>query len=202
MQSKITDLSDDETINAIVSAARERILSTAQEQIQELEAKLRLVRGTRELEMPKAEPLPEPKPVNLADRVEACLRERVMTLEDLAKTLAEPTGRIAKALTSVKEHIRNVGTSDRPRWTWRIGDDSTSAELNALVRRLISDQPLTTAEIVQATGARPARVNGAIVAIQRSGDRIWDMGTPARGRWFLVPADARDARLAPKGRKL
>ena len=66
------------------------------------------------------------------------------------------------------------------------------------MHRLIADQPMTTAELVEATGARAGRVGGVLVEIQRSGARVLDLGLPGRKRWFVVSDRARDARLPPK----
>lgn len=183
----------------------EAALALAREEIAALEQKVRLARGTQD--MP---PLAAPAPVvaastipvvavpSLIQRIEAALRERVLSTVELAHDLGEPVGKVTFAVRGLRKNLGNVGTTTESRWTWRIGDGTPPAELEAVVLRLVSEQPLTTAELVAATGARASRVGGAMVAIQRSGVQVMNLGTQHRHRWFVVPASAKDVRLAPK----
>lgn len=169
-------------------------LAVAGERISELEAELKLARGTKDIT--------RPRPPTLAEAAEAALRERVLSLPELAKAIDSPSGRVSTVLQGFRQakKIYNLGTEESPRWTWRVGDAAPPEVLNALVRRLINDQPLTTAELVAATGARPARVSGALVAIQRSGAPVMNLATTSRARWF-APEAALDARLPPKSKR-
>ena len=169
----------------------EATLSTLQEQVEQLRKQVALARGTREV-------VPATQPQTLAQRVERELREHIMSLDQLVHKLEAPAGKVAAVLKEHRPQLHNVGTEDRARWTWKIGDATSTKELRTLVERLIEDQPLTTAELVQATGARAGRVGGAIVEIQRSGANVLDLGIGGKGRWFVVSAKARDARLKPK----
>jgi hypothetical protein len=51
---------------------------------------------------------------------------------------------------------------------------------------------------VIATGIRGGLVQGALVEIRRSGIEIHNFGTKARARYFVMPPNPLDARLAPK----
>ena len=167
-------------------------ISMLQEQLDELKRQLRVARGTADVTREAAQV------VTLAQRVEQLLRQEIMTLDQLARELEVPAGKVVAVLREHKASVHNVGSEDRPRWTWKIGDQTPTRELTALVLRLITDQPMTTAELVQATGARASRVGGSIVEIQRSGAKVLDLGTGVRSRWFVLSAHARDARLPPK----
>lgn len=136
----------------------------------------------------------------LRDRVQAQLQSAAMGTVGVAKAVREPPIKVSTVIREAarRGEVANIGTADMPVWVWRIGDETSAAELTTAVRRLISERPMTTRELSHATGARFTRVGGAIVAIQRSGDRILDLGTGTAGRWFLITEQARDARLSPK----
>lgn len=68
-----------------------------------------------------------------------------------------------------------------------VGDEGSTATLNAAVERLLRERPLSRAELVAMTGARTNRVAGAIVHLQRHGAPIVNLGTPRLGRWYIVP---------------
>jgi len=162
-------------------------------QADDLEAQLKLARGTREIA-----PLPKS---TTATRIELALRERVLTLDELAHAIGETASKTAAALRPLRKNLGNVGTPARARWIWRVGDRASPESLRASLLALITDQPLTTGELVAATGARASRVSGELVAIQRSGAQVLNLGTKQRHRWFVIPAGAGDARLALKGAK-
>lgn len=143
----------------------------------------------------------------LRERLEAALRTESLDIEKLARVLKTTPGKVAEILRPLKKvgQVANVGTEDHPIWTWRLGDQCTTAELIAWVRRMIAERPMTTRELADASGAKFTRVGGAVVAIQRApgeGNKILDLD-PLRHtkRWFLVTAQMRDARLQPKRRK-
>lgn len=161
----------------------------------DLERQLKMARGTKKLDADKF-------PKTLDQLIEDTLRKRLATLDEVAREVNGPVGKVAEALTNMKKQgkVHNVGSEERQVWTWRPGDMVPASELEVYVRRLIGWTPLTLVELIAATGARNSRVSGAIVAIQRSGDQVVDvMGTGARSRWFLMtPSNTRDARLDPK----
>lgn len=174
----------------------------------QLEALRNPARGTRDLKLvpPDPEPAAEKpaieKSQTLRTRVEIKLRAASMTLQQLARDLAEPAGSVSAVLRALKTErmIANVGLADHPIWTLRVGDDTGTPELIAVVQRLLRERPMTTREVADATGARLSRVEGAIVAIRRSDAKVLDLGHSGARRWLVVPADARDAHLEPKRR--
>lgn len=176
-----------------------------------LEQRLRVARGTRDLtrQVRTAQQTPMPRVRRTADpkgHVAQVLHGNSYNIPQIAKATGMTTNRIHDAIRELRAErkIANVGTEDFPRWTYRIGDTANSQELNAEVRRLISDRPMTTQELVDVTGCRLSRVSGALVGLQRastddSPEQLLNLGTPRRAKWFLVTDKAQPARLSPKG---
>lgn len=164
---------------------------------QESPAPATRARGTRDITQQAKAAAAEP---TLRDKVELILRNASMDIQALSRSLRQPAARVSAIVREAVKagNVANVGTEDSPVWTWRIGDNTSSAELVSTVRRLISERPMTTRDIAHATGARFTRAGGAVVAIQRSGEKILNLGHGRMGRWFLLTDQARDARLAPK----
>lgn len=168
----------------------------------------RIARGTSDvaneaaLAVAQVAPAPAPEPT-LRDRIEEVLRGASLELPALARAVGEPVGRVTAEMRGLIRAgaVSNVGLAEHPIWTWKIGDSTTPAELNATVLRLISERPMSTRDLTQATGARFTRVGGAVVAIQRSGRQILNLGHGRAGMWFVVSENARDARLATKPKK-
>lgn len=195
------------------TAAREALehieatLSLIAEQVKGLrEPPAKLPRGTRDVTEQAAVALataPEPEKT-LRDRIRDELLRASLDPAELARSLKLPTEPIVEELRALAKEglVANVGAEDFPMWSWRIGDDTPAKDLEVLVRRLITERPMTTRELTAATGARMTRVGGAIVAIQRSGANVLDLNPKTRaGRWFIVLPEARDARLKPKQAK-
>lgn len=158
----------------------------------------RMPRGTRDVERQAAE---AQQPATMRDRVRDVLRENTLSYAEVAKAVGAGVEEVTAEIRAAAKDglVANIGAEDFPMWTWRIGDETPAKELERVVRRLITERPMTTRELVHATGARFTRVGGAIVAIQRSGDKVLDLNPKTRaGRWFVVLPGARDARLAPK----
>jgi len=177
-------------------------LSLVQERLDMLERQVK-ARGTRDVARQAANAARSVPAPTLAQTIEARLRERPMELRDVAEvvgvTLSQAAAELGKMRQSKK--VWNVGTATAARWIWRVGDMAPPDVLRAMVETLISDQPMTTAELVAATGARAPRVSGVLVEIQRSQHQVMNLGTPRRGRWFMIPATAKQAKLAPKAVK-
>jgi hypothetical protein len=170
----------------------EQSLADMREELTTLRQKL--ARGTREIKAPVLKAIPP-----IGQTLEVMLSEGILSTVDLQKRLGIPLNRVQTMLVEpIKtEKIYNLGTEERPAWTWRIGESCTAQELDKVVRKLISYRPMYLLELVAAIGARPARISAAIVAIQRSGAPIWNFGTTGRARWLLVGPEAIDARLQP-----
>lgn len=142
-----------------------------------------------------------PVEVDLRGRIEAALRAESMEPARLARAVGESPAKVAEMLRVLRreDHVWNVGGAERPVWTWRIGPAAETKVLRATIERLISERPLTTAELTAATGATMSRVNGVMVEIQRDvTKRIMNLGEGHTYRWLLLTERAKDARLAPK----
>lgn len=175
------------------------VLSSLREQIDELEKKLRMARGTGDVTA-QAETAAKRQPTTIEEQVERLLRHEILTTSAISKALAIPVGKVTEILKRKRPQIANLGSPDQARWSWRIGDKSTTKEIYDLVERLISDSPMSFREIVSASGVRDGLVQGALIEIRRARTDILNLGTQARGRWF-IPAKARPAHLTPKGSK-
>lgn len=157
----------------------------------DLEKKLRLARGTQDF--PRAEDAPLP------DRMELVLRSRPRSIEELARDLHEPVGKIAAALKPLRKNLFNVGTEGAPAWFWIVGDEAPTDQLNTAVAALVKFRPMRFPELMSATGARQGRVSGAIVAMQRDPkSRIVNLDTASRARWFIVPEGIQLSRLSKR----
>lgn len=172
-------------------------LNALREQERELAAKLKLARGTgdhTELALRVGGELS----MSLEQRIEAVLRTRPTTIEELARELKAPAGKVVAALKPMRKHLYNVGTEDAPAWFWIVGDAAPTEQVNTAVKSLIAFRPFRFPELLNATGARQGRVSGAIVAMQRDPkSRIAnvDPDRPNRARWFIVPEGVQIARL-------
>ena len=158
---------------------------------------VRLARGTQD--MAPIQVVAEPAP-SMRERIRAALLAESLSIAALARALGEPAGPVSDEMRRLRQgrNVANVGSEDFPLWTWRIGDDTDAPMLRAVVAKLISERPMTLRELVEATGARVGRVSGQVVEIQRSGANVMDLGNAVTSRWFLIPANARDARLPSK----
>ena len=147
---------------------------------------------------------------NLRVRVQLALTHQALSNAQLAKTLGEKqdaVDSVVRVLRTQRE-VYNVGLGESPTWTWKIGDNTDSRILNALIRRLLSERPMTASCLAEATGARPARVSGQLVEIQRHpgpNTRIVDMSGGQRTKMYLLlNGNVRDMHLeepvrSPKG---
>lgn len=102
--------------------------------------------------------------------------------------LGAPVGRVSPILARLRREGRvyNIGTRLDPRWQTVIGDEAPTAELRAIVVRMVRQRPWTFHELTEATGARRGRLSGVLVALQREGEPLVNLGTERRARWFLA----------------
>jgi hypothetical protein len=162
----------------------------------------RMAKGTRDITKQAQQAVGGPPPEALISRIERALRRETLTLGQLSKTTGAREPDVLEVLgkATLAGQVFNVGSTTHPVWTWKLGDKGSPQELTLVVRRLISERPMTTRQLTDATGARFARVGGVIVNLQRTEppDRFLNMGTARVGRWFLIPSNAKSAALAPK----
>lgn len=202
---------DMDTVNFDQIAAN---LHIVQEQVKELEHALSLARGTGD-HTEKAEqaakeqaPLKEKRPVGRPPKVkdprsliEKVLHGQSLNVAGIAKATGMQTAKITEAVKTLKhdKKIANVGSEDFPKWTYRIGDHTETQVLINEIKRLISERPMSTQELLDVTGARLTRVSGALVHLQRTETQLLNLGTQRRARWFLVGEGVTLAKLPPKG---
>jgi hypothetical protein len=202
LEEQIRKLAEDQAV--LLSLARENT-----EALAKVRAELRLAKGTRDVTgdaakavaiaaPPTTVVLPPPvAPANdtgpsLAERVEQTLRNGIHSLDDLCKIVRAPAGPVSAILKRARAHrqIYNVGSEERPRWVWILGDEAPTREVYAMVALLIADRPFEFSELQAATGARRGRVSGAIVDLQKHGRRVVNRGQANRARWFLMEKGA------------
>lgn len=157
----------------------------------EIDRALKLARGTGDYREQAAAAIAQTteqrEPRTLTEKIERALRAHDMTFEQLVKDVGEPSGRVQAVMSKLRaaEKVYNIGTGDRPRWLWVIGDETEPAELRAVVMRLIRKRSWLFSELLAATGARRGRVSGVIVDLQRTGANIVNEGTERLAKWRL-----------------
>ena len=138
----------------------------------------------------------------LEERIVAALRVRPLYFDELVIAVDEPAGRVARALNKMRkaERLFNLGSDDRPRWHFVIGDDASTAELRETLERLLTERPMTLNELIAATGCRANRISGALVQFDRDmGKPVLNLGNGKRALWFMPrDADAIVAKLKSK----
>lgn len=82
--------------------------------------------------------------------------------------------------------LANVGTDQHPRWITRVGDHAPPERLEATIRCLCSEGPKTLQELIDLTGARQPRVNGARLQLERNGEKIVNLGSGKIARWYVL----------------
>lgn len=182
-------IQDLETVKKQEEALREQI------KILEAQVQKNLARGT------KVGMNPLTAADTLSTRIERFLQNGPATSSVLAKELNEqlPAIRAEMRLLRNAKKITNAGTEAAPRWNLKLDEKKVSTkDIQTNVLRLITGTPLSFAELVIATGIRGGLVQGALVEIRRSGIEIHNFGTKARARYFVMPPNYLDARLAPK----
>lgn len=209
-ESKNLDVGGDDDMVAALAKVREQASDLAKV-VANMEQQLRLARGTgdqteaaakaAQVAAPEPEPAPPAPPkLDLRARVEAALTRESLDAYQLAKATSVSVSKVSELLKTLKSEqaIYNVGLAENPKWTWRVGDAADSRVLRRVIERLISERPMTTRELANATGARMSRVGGQLVEIQRSGAEIINLGHGHVFRYFLIAAHARPAKLQPK----
>jgi len=182
-----------------------------QAQVEKLSKELSLARGTGDVQeqarkavattrKPKAAKTEEPprkRTMTLLEAIEQTLKEKPTSMEQLSRQFHTPLDRVMKAMTGVKDKVHNIGTPERDRWVWKVGDETSTKDLRKLVYAIISYNPVSTLELSKATGARLGRISGCIVDLQRT-HKVYNLGSPRRARWFILPEEAKITTVAPQ----
>lgn len=138
----------------------------------------------------------------LAEQIQSLLQGRPMSADEIARVLHVQIGKVLHEIKVAKasKKIYNIGQPDHPRWFWRVGPHATSKDVKDAVAKLISDMPMSFAQICVATGIKGSLVQGALIELRRTKD-VKNLGTKTKGRYFMLPETALDGKLAPKSPK-
>lgn len=106
------------------------------------------------------------------------------------RMMAEQLERQARMAKGTQQDVRKQGNvivkpARGPYW---VGDEGPTDELKMTVWRMVLDRPCLFREIVDATGAGENRIKGVIMALQREGKRVVNVGEPTKALWF-APSD-------------
>jgi hypothetical protein len=178
-----------EDVVKMLENMKEQMLSQA-EQLVALETQLRLARGTKDIL--------KPTPQGLDERAEEQLRSRILSTEELAKSVGEDVDTVRHWIRKNRRNVADIGVAMNAKWFWKLNDDSPQKVVQDLVFRIISTVPMTTAQLSAQVGVRMPKINAALVAIQRNPtNHIYNTGSDYRGVWYILPPHARRANLAP-----
>jgi hypothetical protein len=187
------------TLEDVIASAR-TLIHEQERALAELEknAQGALARGTRELA-----PIAATNGASsLQEQVVALLTAEALDAATVARRLGVPVGRVQPVMKVLRDglKIHNIGSEVEPRWQHVIGDDATTAELRALILRLISERPFTHRELVTVTGVTGDRggnrVSGVLAKLREEfGERLWNFGDGSVGNWCIKPAGAQPAPL-------
>lgn len=169
-------------------------------QIAELEGSSNQVPGSDDGLDDLPVPTPPPPKLTVREKVEAALSKESLEPAKLIKIVGEDEEKVREAVKQlrIERKVFNVGMGDLPIWTWVVGDAADTPTLMRVIRRLISERPMTTRELTAATGARYSRVEGAIVELRRDESlNMRDLGIGHAGRWLIIE-QSRDAKLDKK----
>lgn len=67
-----------------------------------------------------------------------------------------------------------------------VGDDADPETLRSVVSRLLLERPMYLREIVAATGARSARVSGALIELERQRAKLYKLGDGNKQVWWIA----------------
>lgn len=124
----------------------------------------------------------------LPDRIIAALRARPTSIEDLARAVGSSVGRVSSALRPMRKRLWNAGTETEPRWFLPPAKDVSPEAFAAAVQALIRVRPMTTPELVRATGTEGTkRVWHALLRLNDApGSRIVRQGDARHPVWFWL----------------
>jgi hypothetical protein len=193
-----TKQDDMQMLLTLASERAAKAEADAREMREQLEqAVKRLARGTSDIAAQAAKAVEAAKPQTLEQRIMNALLsvDAPMTFPVLCKATGSTPGRVSSSMSELRKarRVYNMGTEDHPRWIGVIGDSTSTPELNAWVKRLVSLAPMTFAQLIAATGARRGRVSGAIVQLQRDPQTrklLQNLGDNRTYVWFLPTSPA------------
>jgi uncharacterized protein (DUF2461 family) len=119
-----------------------------------------------------------------------------------AKQLREQTELLEKQTIELEKQVKLAkGTRTIARGTeYYVGDEGPTPELLEAIRKMLTERPLTFQALLDATGARPNRIKGVIMRLQREGARVVNLGNEARALWFIPDPGVLDRIMRAKQR--
>ena len=183
-------------------------LDSAIQDLKQLREQLQLARGTQDVTSEAAEikrgpgrprKYPSLPDADLRTNIKLALTRESLSLQQIAKMMHESVGRVQGFMKSLRAEglIWNVGSAEHPQWTWKCGDVDTPA-LTETIRRLLTERPMSTKELTEATGARFTRVEGCVITLRRGAENVVNLGGPRSAKWFIISDRARNAKLQPQ----
>lgn len=152
---------------------------------------------------PPTQPLIDPiKELRL--KIQVALMRESLDVPKLAKTIGVTASRmdiLVEVVNTLRtEHwIYNVGLEERPKWTWRVGDDADRSIKIEVVKKLISERPMSSSDLMLATGIYNAKVLGGIIVDLQRAHRVLDLSPDGRSNIYLLVGDhLRDVSLPKK----
>ncbi len=99
------------------------------------------------------------------------------------ETLQRQLTQTIEIASRLKADLRRMARGTAP---IRIGDRCSFPELVAEVERLLSERPMTHADLKEATGANPNRLKGAVTQLLRNGVPVVNLSDdPRRALWYV-----------------
>lgn len=202
-----TDL-DLETITANLHIVREQA-KELEAAVHEMEDRLKAARGTGDHTVAAAAAVEVTRTKrkyvkrDVSDPgalIEGVIRGASLNSHQISRLTNLSAGKVSMAMRILRAtgKVINVGSEDFPKWTLRVGDNTSTTLLTSEVKRLIEDRPMTTQELLETTGARLSRVSGALVALQRDGNQLLNLGTQRRAKWFMVKEGVAFSKVAAR----
>ena len=130
-------------------------------------------------------------PPELVAEIERLTRRRPTTVREIAEEVRLSPARVSAACRALARAGRLVWVEGfaeiESGWYWKVGDNApTTPDLRTAVENLLKWGPMTHKDLVDATGARPGRVQGLLVEWLSKG-RLLRHGEARRQVYLLAP---------------
>lgn len=103
----------------------------------------------------------------------------------LARGTEDLTSRAAQTVEAVSPSQDITRKTRRPT-EYFVGDEGPTPELYAVVETLLRQRPRSFQELLDLTGARPNRIKGVIVQLQRRDQPLINLGSDRQALWFIA----------------
>lgn len=153
-----------------------------------------MARGTGEQPANESKVAVASAPRTVDEWVQELLTRATHSDDALAGLLQRPLAEVRCVLAKLANanRLANVGSPECPEWTWRIGDQASTADLTDEVLRLLMERPMSAGMLADATGVPLARVDRLFTQLLGSPqykDRLVPSGAEPDGQklWLLLP---------------